>query len=122
MARVSQPTVAQRSAADIDELRELYVWENETDVRRELMMHPEIHEPLMQAARIIPNYFGPETWLSLRVVHEYDGTGPDSLVAYIHMSQPPQTALDNFARFDDDWWLDLAPRIGDVLLFMLRFE
>lgn len=121
MVRASRSALAQSSAATVEELRELYAWD-EPDVWQMLQLHPEVLDPLIQAASLAPRYFGPVTVMSLRVVHDVDGYGPDELFAYIHTSLPPEEALDSLERFEREWWLDVMPSLIGVLSFGLRFQ
>ena len=83
-----------------------------------LQSHPELAGALREAPDQVRRVFGPETRLSLRIVHDPEGGG-DELMAVIHSSLPQtdsRTALD---EFDDTWWLDTDAISSGLLHFTL---
>jgi hypothetical protein len=106
----------------LDILDELYVWEDRAVVRRLLVEHPEAHDPLIHAAKLIPGYFGPRACLSLGIEYDLDGNEPPRLAVTIHTFQAPTEALANLDRFDQNWWLDAMTKVHRHLSFGLRFE
>lgn len=109
------------STESLDILEDLYVWEDDALVRRLLEEHPETHEPLIHAARLVPEYFGDGARLSLDIEHDLDGNEPPRLWATIHTAQSPTEALASLDRFDEDWWLDVMPSVHHHLSFGHRF-
>jgi hypothetical protein len=103
-------------------LRDLYILEDDLPVRQLLVEHPEVQGPLIQAASLIPRYFGPGARLSLSVEHDLDGNETPRLAATIHTAQLPSEALANLDRFDEDWWLDAMTSVHHHVSFGLRFE
>jgi hypothetical protein len=109
------------SAERLGPLEELYVWEDDGSVRQLLAQHPETHAPLIDAARLISRYFGPDTRLSLGIERDLDGNEPPRLAATIHTAQSPTEALTNLDRFDEEWWLDSMRNVHHHVSFGLRF-
>ena len=105
----------------IEALESLYSWEDYAGVLRLLLQHPEAHGPLVQAAAVVPELFGPNTPLSLRVVRDVESDGPDTLRADIYTSKPPREALADLKAFDEFWWLDAMRTVQHRLSFGLRF-
>lgn len=118
----SKTVTVESPDAVVEELHQIYTWDHGPDIRRALLQHPETRELLMHTPGVVSRIFGSQTKMSLRLVPEYDGQGPPNLVAYIHTDQPPEMALKHLKQFDEEWWIDLEPRFGDVLAFSLRFE
>lgn len=112
---------AARTIEGLDLLEELYAWEDETLVRRLLLEHPQVHEPLIHASGLVPTYFGADARLSLDIEHDLDGNDPPRLWANIHTAQSPTEALAALDRFDDDWWLHAPPNVHRYLSIGLRF-
>ena len=82
------------SAVDrLETLKHLYAWEDHDEVRRLLLQHPETHDVLVDAADHVRRIFGAGTRMTLRVVHELDGSGPPALRAEIHAPQDVGDAL-----------------------------
>ena len=115
-------TGIKNSEAGLGILAHLYAWEDYAPVRQLLVEHPETQRSLIQAARLIPRYFGPSVRLSLGVEHDLDGSEPPRLAATIHTSQSPTEALANLDKFDEDWWLDSMTGVHHHVSFALRFE
>lgn len=110
-----------RSAGRLGILEELYSWEDDVGVRRLLVEHPEVYDPLLHAARLVPKFFGEGARLSLDIEHDLDGNEPPRLWATIHTAQSPTEALATLDRFDEEWWLDVMPSVHRHLSFGLRF-
>lgn len=115
-------TGTRESGVSLGILAHLYAWEDYAPVRQLLFAHPETQSSLIEAARLIPRYFGPGARLSLGVEHDLDGDEPPRLAATIHTSQPPTEALANLDKFDEDWWLDAMTPVHRHVSFALRFE
>ncbi len=113
------PTTA--SQPDLDRLGQSYALRNPEEVAAFVWHHPEVIDPLLTAADIVPRYFGPDVPLVLVVEWAQEGDGRPELVALIQTDLDADAALAALDRFDQDWWLDILHQTGSKLLFGLEY-
>ena len=84
--------------------------------------YPHLVPLLLEAAEVIPRYFGPDVPLILESFTnpEEDKPGPE-LVALVQTSLGPEAALDRLDRLGEDWWFEKSPDAPAVLVFDVEF-
>lgn len=84
-------------------------------VRDVLTGNPQLVSVLQDMAAVVPNFFGPDVRLGLRLVIDPEDGGDGELFALIKTSLPPDDALHRLRAFDEDWWFEhLRPVAGQL--------
>jgi hypothetical protein len=103
----------------IDDLAELYAFQDDGSVRGFLRQHPYLVPLLEEARRMIPRYFGHDVRVSLEVVENLESEDDQELYAKVHTAACDE-ALGTLRRFDEGWWLDALERAQGNLTITLR--
>ena len=89
-------------------------------VERFLQHHPKVGPVLIEAADVIPAYFGEGTPVALEVLHDPEADGEPELYALIRSTLSPEDALARLRQLDRAWWLKALPRAGYRLTLSLE--
>jgi hypothetical protein len=108
--------------SDIDRLAVHYTFRDPEAVAAFVRDHPEVVPPLLEAAEVVPRYFGPGTSLVLEVERDRDARDHRELFALIQTSLDADAAMACQRRFEDEWWLDVLPTANRKLTFGLEYR
>jgi hypothetical protein len=94
----------------LEDLRTRYTFRRPAEVEGFLNAYPHRIPVLIEAAEVIPRYFGPDAPLVLEVVSDpEDEDLLSELFALVQIDLDPNDALDRLDRLDDEWWTDRSP-------------
>lgn len=112
---------ATTTEVDIERLARIYEFRDPQTVIDFLHAHPEVVDPLLDAVDVVPRYFGADTPLVLEVERDREVDDRSDLFALIRTDKDVDAALDSLYRFQDEWWLDVLPRVAPKLTFGLEY-
>ena len=118
--RATIPT-PQALQADIDRLAALYEFRNPTAIADFVRDYPAVIGLLLEAADVVPRYFGPGTRLALDLERDRDAPDHVQLFALIQTDQDVAVALASLDRFNAEWWLDALQPVASKLVFGLDY-
>jgi hypothetical protein len=98
-----------------------YITPDPAKVQGFLTQHPHVEELLHDAQRPLQHAFGKDVTVSVTVVNNPDIAPGEVLVSSIQTSLSAMKALARLDAFDEEWWLDNAPRAKRRLVFTLAF-
>jgi hypothetical protein len=105
----------------LDRLAARYAFRRPEEVLAYLCQYPNLIPILLEAAVVIPRYFGPDAPLILEVVIDPESEiEARELLAIARVSLTPDEALARMDRLDEEWWLDRSP--GGTGVLVLDFE
>ena len=106
----------------LDLLRGRYAVRRPDEVAAYLRDHPNLVPLLVEAADVIPRYFGPDAPLVLELVTDPEDDAPvPELFALVRTTLDRIDALDRLDRLDADWWTDASPDGPGVLVVSTEF-
>lgn len=101
----------------LDRVSARYALRRPTEVTDYLRQHPHLIPILVEAAEVIPRYFGADTPLVLEVFTDPESeTDERELFAIVRTPLGPDDALETLYRLQDDWWLAASPTGPGVLV------
>lgn len=105
-----------------DQIAARYALRRPTEIAAFLRARPHLVPLLIEAAEVVPRYFGPDAPLVLELVTDPEEDDPlPELFALIQMRFDPEGAVDRLDRLDEDWWLDHSPSGPGVLVLDIEF-
>jgi hypothetical protein len=105
----------------IQSLEQLYSFRRPEEVVELLQAHPFLVPLLEEAHEKIAQYFGPSSEVMLEVVTDPEAMDDRELFAFIRTTLPPDEALSNLDRLDQEWWLDAGDRAEGNLCIDVEF-
>ena len=106
----------------LDALKTRYSLRSPEEVTAYLRSYPHLVPLLLEAAEVIPRYFGADTHLVLEVVVDpEDESETPELYASVQTRLGVDEGLDRLDRLDEDWWLDRSPAGPGVLVVDIEF-
>lgn len=94
----------------LDDLRARYAFRRPEEVESFLNAYPHRIPVLIEAAEVIPRYFGPDAPLVLEVVTDPEDYEPvPELFALVGTDLDTKEALDTLDRLDEEWWTRRSP-------------
>ena len=106
----------------LDQLSARYAFRRPEEVADYLRRYPHLVPVLVEAAEVIPRYFGADAPLVLEVVTDPEEDAPrPELFALVRTTLGPDEARERMDRLDDDWWTDASPDGPGVLVVDLEF-
>lgn len=113
-------SVFRKPTKEIEILGRFYIFSNPIEVKRFLLTHDYLIDPLFEAYWQIIKVFGENI---VEVCLEY-GRDPEEdfegLSVIVKTNLSPDQSLDLLDKFDEEWWLDVEDRIRTVLSIMVR--
>jgi hypothetical protein len=104
---------------DIKQLENLYLFNNPVDIRRFLLTHNYLIDPLYEVHDQIRRIFG-ESIVQIRLEHDRDPEEDfEGLFITIETNLPVSQSLDLLERFDEEWWLDVDNEVREVMTIMV---
>jgi len=95
-----------------------YTFRDPVEVEAFLRANPELIPLLVEAAGIVPRYFGEDSALALEVFVDPEGHPEHKdLYALVGVAGSVSEKQSRLRRFDHEWWLDRAPSSPGVLVF-----
>lgn len=91
-------------AKPVPEIERLYTVRRPDEVWAFLRAHPELVPLLKEAYQRIQKHF-PDSPVALEVIADPEAPDDRDLWAFIQTTLPPEEALEQVNRFDEEWWL-----------------
>ncbi|MBM3253947.1 MAG: hypothetical protein FJZ16_06830 [Candidatus Omnitrophica bacterium] len=104
-----------RPVKDIELLERFYTFNNPIEVKRFLLTHDYLINPLFEARRQIKRVFGENI---VEVCLKYDRDPEEDferLFIIVKINLSPDRSLDLLDKFDEEWWLDVDDEIRKFL-------
>jgi len=106
----------------LDQLGARYEYRRPPEVVQYLRQHPHLVPLLVEAADVIPHYFGAGAALVLEVFTDPEDNDPrPELFAVVQTTLGPVAALDRLDRLGADWWFAKSPAPPSVLVIDVEF-
>ena len=106
----------------LDQLSARYAFRRPEEVADYLRRYPHLAPLLLEAAEVIPRYFGADAPLVLEVFTDPEGEADDrELFAIVQTTLGVDEANERFDRLLEDWWLDRSPDGPGVLVIDMEF-
>ena len=119
--QIAEITKVPTIEAALRSLGQLYTFRRPKEVSQFVDTHPFLVSLLVEAHGKIAQHFGPSPEVILEVVTDPEASGDRELVAFIRTNLPPEEALDQLERFDEDWWLEASHNAQGNLCIHLEF-
>ncbi len=116
-ARVLSETGSMQLRAEIDEVKQRYVFRNENTITQFISSHRTAAAVLISALPELRKSFGEDAVLSLEAVSEDDES--TSLYAIVVWRGPAESAESALEEFDERWWLNQPPQPGLTFTYEL---
>jgi len=115
----TETSVFLKNLNDIKQLENLYLFNNPVDIRRFLLTHNYLIDPLYEVYDQIRRIFG-ESIVQIRLEHDRDPEEDfEGLFITIETNLPVSQSLDLLERFDEEWWLDVDNEVREVMTIMV---
>lgn len=109
-----------RPLKDIELLGRFYTFNNSIEVKRFLLVHDHLINPLFEAYKHIKEIFGlgVDVYLEIHRDPEEDFEG---LFVVVKTNLSPEKSLDLLDKFDEEWFLDnVSNEIGSIFSVTVR--
>jgi uncharacterized protein (DUF1810 family) len=100
---------------EVESLERLYAFRKREEVVQYLARHRFLGPLLREAHGKIAEYFGPSPEVVLEVVTDPEAEDDRELFAFIRTPLPPEEALRELERLDQEWWLGEADQADGKL-------
>lgn len=109
--------VAEVPSPTVKDLRARYAFRRPAEVEAFLNAYPDRIPVLIEAAEVIPRYFGADAPLVLEVFIDPEDSDPaPELFALVRTHLATPDALDRLDRLDDEWWTRRSPSGPGVIV------
>jgi len=112
---VEELSVFLRPIKHIELLEDRYTFNNPSEIKRFLLTHEYLINPLFEARRQIKRVFG-ENIVEICLKYDRDPEEDfERLFIIVKINLSPDRSLDLLDKFDEEWWLDVDDEIRKFL-------
>lgn len=107
-----------------DCVADLYIVEEQVEVRRFLKRWPELARALVSAHSEIQAHFASYRYVIVRIIRDFGGDGKlrKELDVSVVVDQSVESAREALRRFDKEYWLKQSRAVRELICIDIRFE